>query len=123
MITTAEQIELNRATIIAEEAATELELRRQIGGGDLTGTLAALAHFMRVFLQAGTSFDHLTCIEAEALAGLWDALEPLEPGRGDWVREYHAAGDEDCGDQHHDTWLVIEGQTRASHGCDEDGGV
>jgi len=98
--------------IETENAVTESAWATRIATTDLSRTIDALAHFIRVFEQAGTSFEHLTCTEAEALAGLWYSLGQ---GEGDWVLRAHADGDDDCEDRHHAVWLGLRGLTAAEH--------
>lgn len=109
----------------AEERVTQTQQQERAHEQDLVYRLKnardpfqlrlALAHFMQVFEQAGELFETLTCTEAEALAGLWDALIPHE---GDWVRRAHAYGDDGCDDMHHALWLQqVAGPTDIDHRC------
>lgn len=66
---------------------------------------AALSEFIEVWsddMLHNHIADKLTCREAEALAGVLDALSE---GTGEHLLEAHAYGDTDPEDLHHDLYL------------------
>jgi hypothetical protein len=85
----------------------------------LTSALSVLAEQMQ-YLQEGA--EHLTCSETEAIIDVLVLSGHTEAASA--LRDGHAGGDEDPGDQHHARWhgLYEHDDERIAACCGDDGG-